>query len=91
MSRASDANPGLPPSSLFSFLRAKPSISGAVLADFDTAYVNRFADTRFDNGSNLDAGSVTAAALVAARALHSLAAAPDTAPLQVRNLLGFRV
>ena len=32
---ANAANPGLPPSSLFSFLRAKPSIAGMVVSEFD--------------------------------------------------------
>lgn len=83
LSRASGSNPGVPPSSLFSFLRAKPSLAGAVLADFDTAYVNRYADSRFDNGSNVDAGSVAAAAGVAAQALHQLATGSGAPQLQV--------
>lgn len=32
---ASASNPGLPPSSLFSFLRAKPSIAGVLVNEFD--------------------------------------------------------
>jgi nicastrin len=32
---ASATNPGIPPSSLMSFLRVKPSIAGMVLTDFD--------------------------------------------------------
>jgi Nicastrin len=80
---ASLSNPGVPPGSLFSFLRAKPSISAAALTDFDTAFRNRFYGSRFDNGSNADVSSVATAAAVAARALHALAAGPDAAPLQV--------
>ena len=38
---ASASNPGIPPCSLMSLLRAKPSIAGVVLADFDSAYINR--------------------------------------------------
>ena len=40
---ASPSNPGIPPSSLMSMLRAAPAISGALLADFDSAFVNRSA------------------------------------------------
>ena len=40
---ASQFNPGIPPSSLMSLLRAAPAISGAVIADFDSAFVNRSA------------------------------------------------
>ncbi len=36
VTRASVTNPGVPPSSLFSFLRAKPSIAGVVIEEFDT-------------------------------------------------------
>lgn len=86
VSAASRSNPGVPPGSLFSFLRAKPSVAAAALTDFDSAYSNRFYGSRFDNGSNADVGSVSAAAAVAARALHALAAGPHAAPLQV--LLG---
>ena len=38
---ASGSNPGIPPSSLMSLLRARPAIAGAVLADFDSAFTNR--------------------------------------------------
>jgi Nicastrin len=82
---ASRSNPGVPPGSLFSFLRAKPLISAAALTDFDSAFRNRFYGSRFDNGSNADIGSVAAAAAVAARALHALAAGPEAAPLQVQQ------
>lgn len=80
---ASAANPGVPPGSLFSFLRAKPSIAAVTLTDFDTAFANRFYDSRFDNGSDVHVGSIAAAAAVAARALHALAAGPDATPLLV--------
>jgi nicastrin len=36
LSLASSSNPGIPPSSLSSFLRQKPAIAGVVLAEFDT-------------------------------------------------------
>jgi hypothetical protein len=39
LSRASSTNPGLPPSSLFSFLRANRSIAGVYISEFDTCVV----------------------------------------------------
>ena len=50
MRQASATNPGVPPSSLFTLLAAKPALAGAVLADFDAAFSNPFYDSRFDNG-----------------------------------------
>ena len=82
---ASRSNPGVPPGSLFSFLRAKPSVAAAALTDFDSAFRNHFYSSRFDNGSSADVGSVAAAAAVAARALHALASGPGAAPLQVQQ------
>ena len=38
---SSASNPGIPPSSLTSLLRAEPRIAGAVLVDFDSAFTNR--------------------------------------------------
>ena len=37
----SGSNPGIPPSSLMSLLRARPAIAGVVLAGFDSAFTNR--------------------------------------------------
>lgn len=76
----------MPPGSLFSFLRAKPSVAAAALTDFDAAFGNRFCGSRYDNGSNVDAGSIAAAAAVAARALHALVLGPDVESLQVSCL-----
>lgn len=72
----------LPPSSLWSFLRANHSIAGGVLAEFDTAYPNAAYATQFDTLDKLDAGSVASAALLTARTLHKLAGGSGS--LQVR-------
>lgn len=82
---ASGSNPGIPPSSLMSFLRVKPSLQGAVLAEFDTAFRNPFYASRFDNGSTIDAGSIASAAAVLAAAVHRLAGGDSQLPLQVRG------
>lgn len=73
MSPASTDNPGIPPSSLMSFLRVKPSVSGVVLTEFDRAISDPYAGSRFDNGSRVDAGSIAAAAAVVAGAVQRLA------------------
>ncbi len=54
-----------------------------MLADFDTVFVNRFYQSRFDDVNATDVGSIAAAAAVAASALHALAAAPEAPALQV--------
>lgn len=83
VTEASASNPGIPPSSLMSFLRVKPSIQGVVLTEFDKAFTNHFYASRFDNGSRADAGSIAATAAVLAAALHRLAGG-DPQQLQVR-------
>lgn len=83
VTEASASNPGIPPSSLMSFLRVKPSIQGVVLAEFDKAFTNPFYASRFDNGSRADPGSIAATAAVLAAALHRLAGG-DPQQLQVR-------
>eukprot|EP00882_Tetradesmus_deserticola_P034108 GHRQ01039023.1.p1 GENE.GHRQ01039023.1~~GHRQ01039023.1.p1 ORF type:complete len:247 (+),score=90.49 GHRQ01039023.1:183-923(+) len=70
---ASTSNPGIPPSSLMSFLRVKPSIQGVVLAEFDDGFINPYFGSRFDNGSTLNADGVAAVAAVLAAAVHRLA------------------
>jgi len=80
---ASDSNPGVPPSSLFAWLKAKPSVAGVVLSDFDSAFRNPFYQSRFDDNNTTDVSSIAAAAAVVASTLHALAATPGTAPWQV--------
>ena len=74
---------GIPPASLSSFLRVKPAIEGVVLADHSAAFSNPFYQSHLDTVENVQVGSLVAAAVVLARALHSLAAAPSTPTLQV--------
>lgn len=78
---ASASNPGIPPSSLMSFLRYNRSIQGVVLAEFDTGFTNNYYGSRFDNGSTLNIQGITAAAAVVAGALHRLAGGD---PLQMK-------
>ncbi|GFR49894.1 hypothetical protein Agub_g11998 [Astrephomene gubernaculifera] len=84
---ASAANPGIPPSSLMSFLRVKPSIAGAVLSDFDSAFTNPYYQSDFDIGTNVSLEALVDASLLVARTLHLLAASPATPPLQLNRTL----
>ena len=55
MSKASASNPGIPPSSLMSFLRHKPSIQGVVIEEFDRDFSNAYFQSEGDTPSLLDA------------------------------------
>jgi nicastrin len=85
---ASLRNPGIPPSSLMSFLRVKPRIAGAVLEDFDARFSGGHYQSRLD--ADISTEALTSAALVAARALHEVALGnKDVPPLKVRDALSF--
>ncbi|CAN4126880.1 unnamed protein product [Withania somnifera] len=73
ISRASKSNPGLPPSSLMSFLKKNPDTSGVVLEDFDAAFTNKFYHSHLDDLSNINSSAIVAAASVVARSLYILA------------------
>ncbi|KAF4362505.1 hypothetical protein F8388_000668 [Cannabis sativa] len=66
ISSAAASNPGIPPSSLMSFLNKNPITSGVVLEDFDTIFSNKFYHT------NLNSSSIVAAASLLARTLYVL-------------------
>jgi len=86
--QASSSNPGIPPSSLLSFLRVNSSVQGVVLAEFDKAFTNPFYASRFDNGSNIRNSSIASTAAVLAAALHRLAGG---SPSQFKVRKWFRV
>lgn len=86
--KADLSNPGVPPSSLFSFLRKNSSISGVVLEDFDTSFINKFYHSHLDNPSNINTSSISAAAIIVARALYIIAS--DT-PLNLIVLNSIKV
>ena len=83
MQLPSNSTPGIPPASLSSFLRVKPSLAGAVLADYDAHFGNPFFESEQDTADNVNPDSLAAAAMLLARALHQLAAADGSAPLKV--------
>ncbi|KAL8550141.1 hypothetical protein ACS0TY_008822 [Phlomoides rotata] len=74
---ASTLNPGVPPSSLMTFLRKKPQISGLVLEDFDSAFSNKFYHSHLDDISNINSSSIVAAASLVARTLYIQAGGQD--------------
>ncbi|CAD7701186.1 unnamed protein product [Ostreobium quekettii] len=65
--------PGLPPSSLKSFLLEVPAIDGVFVAEFNTKYTNRFFESHLDNDSNIDPAAIAAASVLMARTLYRLA------------------
>lgn len=83
VSNASSSNPGVPPSSLFSFLRIKPTLPGLVLSDFDAQLRNHLYESEADSLHNVQTDSLVAAAILTARALHDLAVAGGQPALQV--------
>ena len=82
LARASGANPGIPPSSLSSFLRANASIAGAVLAEFDSYFINPGYATASDTLEGINEVGIAAAAAVLARTITKLSYG-DAAELKV--------
>ncbi|KAF5191239.1 Nicastrin [Thalictrum thalictroides] len=73
VTRASKSNPGIPPSSLMTFLRKNSSLSGLVLEDFDTAFTNEFYNSHLDDLSNINSSAIARAASLVSRTLYILA------------------
>ncbi|KAG6720577.1 hypothetical protein I3842_03G069200 [Carya illinoinensis] len=73
VSPANASNPGIPPSSLMSFLRKNSLTSGLVLEDFDSVFSNKFYHSHLDNISNINSSAIVAAASLVARTLYILA------------------
>lgn len=71
--RASTSNPGIPPSSLMSFLNKDPSTPGIVLEEFNTTFKNSFYHSHLDDSPNVNSSSITAAASLVSRSLYILA------------------
>ncbi|KAL5721918.1 hypothetical protein ACHQM5_005503 [Ranunculus cassubicifolius] len=84
ISAASKSNPGLPPSSLMSFLHKNSSISGFVLEDFDTSFTNKFYHSHLDDLSNVNSSAIVTAASLIARTLYTLAS--DNSNLNTKTL-----
>ncbi|EPS72923.1 hypothetical protein M569_01828, partial [Genlisea aurea] len=82
---ASKTNPGIPPSSLMTFLSKNPNASGVVVEDFDYAFSDAFYHSHLDDSSNINSSSIVAAATLVARTLYILAGGEET-PSSVMNI-----
>lgn len=89
--RADASNPGVPPSSLMSFIRKNSSISGVVLEEFDTSFTNKLYHSHLDNPSNINPSSIAAAAALVARALYVLASGDSALNLMELNSIKVNV
>jgi len=70
---ASSTNPGIPPSSLMSFLAQKPSLNGVVLAEHYAQYTNNFYHSQFDTENNIEINSIIVISSLLARTMIALA------------------
>lgn len=86
ISMASTSNPGVPPSSLMTFLRKKSQISGVVLEDFDTSFTNKFYHSHLDDLSNVNSSAIVAAASLVARTLYLLASDQNASAINAINV-----
>ncbi|TVU28440.1 hypothetical protein EJB05_19957 [Eragrostis curvula] len=87
--QAASSNPGVPPSSLMSFVRKNSSTSGVVLEDFDSQFSNKFYHSYLDSPANINSSSIAAAAALVARSLYILASAES--PVNLMTLNSIRV
>ena len=85
VAKASLSNPGIPPSSLMAWLKAKPAIQGAVLAGFDSQYTNPHALGPSDASDTLRPAQIAAAAEVVARTVFSAATGAPAGDLPVSD------
>lgn len=68
--QASKANPGVPPSSLMSFLHENETTPGVVLTEFDSKFLNKYYHNGLDVEGQVNTSSVVAAASILARTLY---------------------
>ncbi len=72
---ASRSNPGLPPSSIASFLEANESLDIALLAEFDDTYTNAAYGTPHDDLRGINFEGIATISELLAQILHDLASA----------------
>lgn len=89
--QAASSNPGVPPSSLMSFIGKNTSTSGVVLEDFDSHFSNRFYHSYLDNPVNINSSSIAAAAALVARSLYILASDDSVVDLITLNTIKVNV
>ncbi|XP_058108346.1 nicastrin isoform X2 [Magnolia sinica] len=88
---ANNSNPGIPPSSLMTFIRKNLSASGVVLEEFNSAFMNNFYHSHLDDSSNVNSTSIVAAASLVARTLLVLAAGDSQSSTPVLNSIKINV
>lgn len=90
LSKANDTLPGVPPSSLWSFLKARPSIPAVLIADHDDTYTNQYYHSMYDDRTNVNDEQVTLVATLLARTLYTLASQePSDTPSKDPNSTQF--
>lgn len=89
--QAALSNPGVPPSSLMSFVRKSTSTSGVVLEDFDSHFSNKFYHSYLDSPENINSSSIAAAAALVARSLYILASSDSVVDLMTLNTIKVNV
>ncbi|GBG78272.1 hypothetical protein CBR_g26303 [Chara braunii] len=76
---ASEANPGLPPSSLMALQRQNPDFPGVLVTEYDSTFRNQYYQGHLDDSGNVDEEAISQAATLIARALFLLAGGGPTA------------
>lgn len=76
---ANPTNPGLPPSSVASFLKANGSLSVALLAEFDSSYTNEAFAAPHDDLAGINYEGIAAVAQLLAQNLFDQAYEPGAA------------
>lgn len=83
---ASESNPGLPPSSLMTWLSTNLSFDGIVLEEFDQTYTNRYYEGVPDDASNINRESIVEISILLAETLYRLTTnTDDDLPVKQNN------
>ncbi|KAG6547977.1 hypothetical protein Mapa_010799 [Marchantia paleacea] len=69
---ASKLNPGVPPSSLMSFIQKNSSTAAIVLEEFDEVFKNSLYHSHMDDANNIDKNSIAGTAALIARTVYLL-------------------
>ncbi|MCO5593528.1 hypothetical protein L7F22_047542 [Adiantum nelumboides] len=72
VNKASETNPGVPPSSLMAFLHDNENTSGVVLTEFDSVFMNTNYHSSLDVKGQVNVSSIASAASLVARTLYLL-------------------
>ncbi|KAH7352865.1 hypothetical protein KP509_19G068000 [Ceratopteris richardii] len=87
VNNASDTNPGIPPSSLMPFVHANKSMSGVILTEFNSVYMNKYYHSSMDISGQINTSTIAVAASLVARTLYILASGQSNITSSVADLL----